>query len=215
MQERTIKELSLDLAEELGVHPDVIVKAVRALGRKIPWVQASNSGRPGRGPRLYGSSAVSPIRRWVEDWKLDRIRKAPAPAPAKFWLKIQSLENAVLRMEMALGDVAKGAGQIRQACKSLRDFPPIATSITVLEDGFTVASPPMPVMVRPLRVSWSAALLDAPLCAEGANPEAAVAALRRAVVSTYLRLSAAPQEDHQLLGALRQLIRPSSTAKGV
>jgi hypothetical protein len=211
VQERTIKELSLGLAEELGVHPDVIVKAVRALGRKIPWVQASNDGRPGRGLRLYDPSAVPAIRRWVEDWKRERIRRAPAPAPAKFWLKIQSLENAVLRMERALGDVAKGAEQIREVCGSLRDLPPIATSITVLEDGFTVAAPPLPVMVRPLRGSWSAALLDAPLCAEGESPEAAVAALRRAVVSTYLQLSAEPhQENHQLLAALRQLIQPST-----
>lgn len=214
-REWTIQELKLDLAAELGVHPDVIVKAVRTLGRKIPWVEAPQEGRPGRGPRLYGPMAVSEIRRWVENvWKRDRIRRSPAPAPAKYWLKVQSLENAVVRMERTLREAAKAAEQILEACKALRGLPPIVTSITVLEDGFTVASPPLPVMVRPLRNSWSAALLDAPLSAEGENPEAAVAALRRALVRTYLRLSGAPQENSSLLAALQQLILPPGS-KGV
>jgi len=207
---RTTTELSYELAEELGVQPIVVRKAIKALSGRIVSSSAPNLGR-GRGPRLYGGEAVAEIRNWIEEWKKGRRRRG-AGASA-LWTRLDAIEEATHRLERVLEAAIQAGQKIRASCRGLRELSPIASSITVLGEGLAPRHPPIAVLLRPLKDGWSAALVDAPLWAEGSTPRAAVAALRRSLVSTYRRLSAEQPKDRKLWTTLEQLIRHAGKGK--
>jgi hypothetical protein len=199
---KTRADLSFELGVELGVPPEVILKAFKALKGQIVSTEGPNLGM-GRTPRLYGPDAVAEIRLWVEDWKEGR-RLPPVSA---FRTRLDALEDSALRLESLLQVAAKRAQDVRAACRALRELAPIASSMTYIGKGLAIVHRPLPVLLSPIKDGWMAELVDAPLSAEGSNPRAAVAALRRSIAGTYWRLSAEQPEESELWTALQALIR--------
>jgi hypothetical protein len=179
---RTLEEI----AQELGVPFYRVKRAAASLHETL---------------RLYTAEAVAVLReRVVKDQAREHRARQEG---AGYW-------QALAGLRIAARQHRRLAGELLDVYRALRDHPPsVSASIhTLPERGFVLVSPPVAVLVSPLRRStWRAEWPEAGLEAKGQGQAGAVLALRQEILTTYLALRADSEQDPQCWEVLDQLIR--------
>lgn len=195
----TRAEVAEELGQELGMRPSRVRWIVTTMRAGLVTVSGR---RGGRGVQLYGPEAVQAIRRKLvrDRARRERVKKDEGAA---YWRALAGLRASGRRLEKLVHD-------LRGDYDALRLHPPsVSASVHTLADpGYELVSPPVVVLLRPLRQSaWRAIWPEAGLEAKGKGQKGAVLALREEIPRAYLALRANPEQNPEQWAVLEQLIR--------
>jgi hypothetical protein len=150
--------------------------------------------------RLYGAEAVAAIRAHVR--KIQARRQRATGEGAGYWQGLAALR-------VAAGQLGKLTSELRGLYRALRKNPPTVSTLvhSLPHPGLALAFP-VAVLISPLRrVYWRASLPEGRLEGRGKSHDEAIRSLRHELVTAYLALREAPEQDPERWNVLEQLIR--------